>query len=82
VQFAQAIANRPLSEEQLKEARDNLEKQMNAEALLEAASVGAFFELITKVADVTGKVPMPRTMRTIIECVLSIVRFFYNLFWK
>jgi len=80
--FAQAVASRPFSEAKMEMARTELTKETDEEALVEAAATGAFFELTTKIVDVTGKVPGPPIIRAIISFILSILRFTYTLFWR
>jgi hypothetical protein len=77
--FAQALAARPFSREDLAKARHSLLAGTNNEHMMEAAACGAFFEAVTKVVDATNRQPMSALEATIISQVFAVVAFFYDI---
>jgi hypothetical protein len=63
----------------MKTARESLVAEMGKEMLLEMAGTGAFFELITKVADCTGKTPLPSFAVPVVKSVMAVLRGAYDM---
>ena len=74
--FAKAMASRPFDSDRMRSARLELLKARNKEVLIEAACTGAFFEMVTKVVDISGRPVMGRLEERITKVVLWILSFF------
>lgn len=72
--FAKAATMRPCSMNALSSARDNLRSDYKDETLVEAAGVIGWMEAVTKIADATGKTPIPKNVQAATACLFGCMK--------
>lgn len=80
VALCQAVARRPMDRNALRKAANDIQGLMGENALTEAACTVGGMELMTRVADTTGKRPKSPIVLSIVSLVLSLIRWILSFF--